>query len=84
MAPTRAGTDSARMSRSGDSDSIEARILRRAQALTGGEQAFAEYLDVELEQLAAWCSGAETPPEDVLDKALDVVVKWKLAQWTGR
>ncbi len=69
------------MSRSGGFDSIEARIIRRAQAVKGGAASLAAHLEVELAQLEAWSSGAEPPPEAVLEKALDLLVEWKLSQW---
>lgn len=68
MAPTR------------DSAAIQAKILRRAQTLKGGAQALADYLGVEPAQLEPWCSGAERPPAEIFEKALDVVVAWKLSQ----
>ena len=61
-------------------DTLQATILRRAQALKGGAEAFANYLHAELEQLEAWTSGTQPPPEAIFEKALDLVVEWKLSQ----
>jgi hypothetical protein len=55
--------------------SVQARTLQRAAELVGGERALARYLHVPLPDLYAWMRpGAESPPNQVFLRAVDLVL----------
>ncbi len=52
---------------------IQIKLLHQACLWFGGEHRLAHYLNVEVEQVIAWLSGAQPVPDHVFLACLDVV-----------
>lgn len=51
-----------------------ARILQQCEAVQGGRENLARFLDVHPHQLALWIAAKGGPPRDVFDKAIDILL----------
>ena len=56
------------------SDSVKVRALREAARLLGGAAKLRERLKASAADTAAWLAGLEEPPDDMLLRALDVIL----------
>jgi hypothetical protein len=52
-----------------------ARILQQCEAVRGGRENLAAFLDVHPHQLALWVAGKSGPPRAIFDKAIDVILE---------
>lgn len=52
-----------------------ARILQQCVALRGGRENLAAYLGVHPQHLSPWLAGRSGPPQEVFDKAIDVIME---------
>jgi len=51
-----------------------ARILQQCQALKGGREKLAAYLDVHPQHLAIWLGAKSGPPREVFEKAVELIL----------
>jgi hypothetical protein len=51
-----------------------ARILQQCEALTGGRESLAEFLNVPTRDLSHWLEAKSGPPRAVFEKAMDVIL----------
>jgi hypothetical protein len=51
-----------------------ARILQQCEALRGGRDNLAQFLDVRPDDLAEWVSARSGPPRPVFEKAMEVIL----------
>lgn len=51
-----------------------ARILQQCEALQGGRENLAAFLNVHPSELSLWVSAKSGPPRAVFDKAIDIIV----------
>ena len=63
---------------------VQARTLRRAAELVGGDDALARQLKVNPKHLDLWVRGLAEPPADVFLKAADIVSEHDLRQMAKR
>lgn len=52
-----------------------ARILQQCEALQGGRQNLAAFLDVSPGELSRWVEGKSGPPRAVFEKAVEVILE---------
>jgi hypothetical protein len=52
-----------------------ARILQQCQALRGGRENLAAFLEVHPHQLALWLAAKSGPPRAVFEKAMEVILE---------
>lgn len=62
---------------------LNARALRRAAELKGGNEPFAAFLGVSHETLLLWLKGKANVPAQYFDKVLDVLLDGDVASLTG-
>lgn len=51
-----------------------ARILQQCEAVQGGRENLARFLDVHPHQLALWMAAKGGPPREVFDKAMEIIL----------
>lgn len=54
---------------------VSARLLRNAQAIKGGREPLADALGVHPHDLAQWVAGKSFPPQDVLERVLEIILE---------
>jgi hypothetical protein len=52
-----------------------ARILQQCEALRGGRENLARYLEVNPAELSLWLAAKAGPPRSVFEKAMDVILE---------
>ena len=62
---------------------LNARALRRAAELKGGDEALAAYLGISHETLRLWLQGKASMPAQYFDKVLDLLLDGDVASLTG-